>query len=64
MITTISDKKLKNLVKESVREVLGAELMKLRALALPEVSVKEQKDIERRYHRPSRRHAKSFVIKI
>lgn len=64
MTTTLSEKKLKNLVKESVREALGSELMKLRALALPDVSVKEQKDIEKRYGAPSRRLAKSITIKI
>ena len=46
MATVASDRKLKSLIKESVKEVLEAELMKLRAFLLPEVSHEEQKDIE------------------
>ena len=46
---TIPKKELKEVVKESVREVFVQELMKFRALLLPDVSQKEQKDIERRY---------------
>ena len=63
MTTIISEKKLKTIIKDSVREALGTELMKLRALALPEVSAKEQGDIEKRYGRPSRRRAKSYGLK-
>ncbi len=62
MATNVSNKKLKGLIKESVREVLQAELMKLRALALPEVTEKEQKDIEKLYGKPSRRKAKSYSL--
>lgn len=64
MVTTISEKKLKNLVKESVREALTTELAKFRALALPEVSAKEQRDIERRYGRPSRKRGRSYTLQI
>lgn len=64
MTTTVSEKKLKNLIKEGLREVLRVELMKLRAFALPEVSHKEQKDIEKHYGRPSRKRGKSYVIEV
>jgi hypothetical protein len=64
MATITSDKKLKSLIKESVREVLGTELMKLRALALPEVPDKEQKDIEKRYGKPSQRRAKRYPLTV
>lgn len=64
MVTTISEKKLKSLIKQSFREVLGTELMNLRALALPEISKKEQKDIERRYDKPSRKKAGSYSLNI
>ncbi|MBU1015260.1 hypothetical protein KKI17_02380 [Patescibacteria group bacterium] len=64
MTTTLSEKKLKGLIKEGVREVLETELMKLRALALPEVSDKEQKDIEKRYGTPSRKRRKSYPIAV
>lgn len=61
---TIPKTELKTVVKESVREVLVQELMKFRALLLPLVSKKEQKDIERRYGKPIRRVAKSIEIEI
>jgi hypothetical protein len=61
---TIPEKKLKTIVKESLREILEQELMKFRALFTPVVSQKEQKDIEKRYGKPSRKTAKSIVIKI
>ena len=64
MTVKISEEKLKALVKESVKEVLRSEIMRLRALALPEVSEKEQKDIERRYGKPSRRTSKSYTLRV
>ncbi len=64
MAITISDKKLKILVKESVQEAFNAELMKLRALALPKVSDKEQKDIEGRYRKPSLKSSNFYEIEI
>lgn len=62
MATTVSEKKLKSIIKQSVKEVLGAELMKLRAFVLPEVSREEQKDIEKRYGNPSRKRAKIYTF--
>lgn len=53
MVTNISDKKLKGFIKESVREAFNANLMKIRAFALPHVSEDEQRDIEERYGKPS-----------
>ena len=61
---TINEKELKMVVKESVREVLAQELMKLRALALPDISDKEQKEIEKLYGKPTRKIAKSVKIKL
>ena len=62
-VITIPKKELKVVVKESVREVLAQEFMKLRALVLPNVSLKEQKDIEKYYGKPVRKAAKSIEIK-
>ena len=63
MITyTIRKEELKTAVKEGVREALSQELVKFRALFLPAVSPKEQKDIEKRYGKPSRKTAKSVKI--
>ncbi|MBI4132571.1 MAG: hypothetical protein HY473_00520 [Candidatus Sungbacteria bacterium] len=64
MTTSVSEKKLRNLIRESVKEALGTELAKLRALALPEVSAKEQRDIERRYGRPSRKRGRSYAMEV
>ena len=61
---SIPKKELKTIVKESIREILEQESMKLRALLLPFVSQKEQRDIEKRYGKPSRKIAKSIEIKI
>jgi hypothetical protein len=60
----ISKKDLKILIKESVKEVLEQEIMRLRALMLPYVSKAEQKDIERRYKKPTRRVIKKIEIEI
>jgi hypothetical protein len=60
----ISKKDLKILIKESVKEVLEQEIMRLRALMLPYVSKAEQKDIERRYKKPIRRAIKKIEIEI
>ena len=61
---TIPKEKLKNIVKESVREIFEQESMKFRALFLPFVSQKEQRDIEKRYKKPSRKIAKTIKIKV
>ncbi len=62
MAIQIDEKKLKALVKESMKEVMKSELMQLRAFALPEVSKKEQKDIEKRYGKPSRKTQKQYKV--
>jgi len=61
---TIQKKELKAIIKESIREILEQEIMKLRALLLPFVSKKEQRDIEKRYGKPLRQVAKSVDIEI
>lgn len=61
---TIPKKELKTVIKESVREVLAQELMKLRALAMPSVSIKEQKNIEKLYRRPHRKSAKTIEVEL
>ena len=63
-IITISKKELRAMIKKVLQEVLNQELMKLRALLLPFVSQKEQRDIERRYKKPVRHAVKSVEIEI
>jgi len=64
MTTNVSEKRLKNIIKQSVKEAVGTEFMKFRVLMVPEVSEKEQKDIEKRYRRPSGKNGRSFAFKI
>lgn len=63
-IANLNEKRLKILIKESVKESINAEILKLRAALLPYISGKEQKDIERRYGKPSRKIAKSYNVEI
>ena len=61
---TITESKLRNLFRETLKEVLTSEFMKLRADLFPFVSDKEQKEIERLYRKPSRKVTKSAKFKI
>ena len=61
---TIHKKELKSVIKESVSEAISQELSKLRALALPFVSQKEQEDIEKKYNKPLRKSLKSVEIEL
>lgn len=61
---TIPKRELKIIVKESIREILEQESMKFRALLMPFVSQKEQKNIEKIYNKPSRKIAKSIETRI
>lgn len=61
---TIPKKELKLVVKESVREVMEQEFMKFRAMLLPKVADKEQKEIEKLYSKPVRKTAKTVEVEI
>lgn len=58
----IPKKELKIFIKESVREIFEQESIKFRALLMPAVSRSEQKDMEKRYGKPSRKVAKSAWV--
>jgi len=60
----ITEKKLKNLFRETLKEVLTLEFMKLRADLLPFVSKREQKEIEKLYGKPARKVSKTLKFKI
>jgi len=64
VVITIPKTELKSVIKESVKEALSQELMKLRSLALPFIAQKEQKDIEKKYGKPSRKISKTITIEI
>ena len=53
-LQTYDEEKLKNIIKEAVKDALEDELMKMRLLLAPYVSDKEQKEIEEHYGKPSK----------
>lgn len=61
---TLSKNELKNVVRESVREAFGEEMMAVRAALLPFVSDKEQTDIEKLYNAPSQKVSKTVAISL
>jgi hypothetical protein len=61
---TIKKSDLKSIIQKSVREAIDQEFMKVRAIISPFASPKEQQDIEKRCHRPSRQIAKTIEIEI
>lgn len=63
MVIQISEKQFKALIKESVKEVFDAELLKLKSLTLPFVSSKEQKEIENKFGKPNRKKFKTYKTK-
>ena len=50
------------LMKETVREALTEQLMEMRAVVLPSISQKEQKNINMLYKKPSNKVAKTVEI--
>ena len=64
MVLKLEEKRIKLLIKEGVKEVIDAKFMKLSALLLPHVSSKEQKAITKLYGRPSRKIARSYIVKL
>jgi len=61
---TARQEELKTIIKESVKEVLEEELVKLRLMFFPEVSDKEMQDIIGRHGRPEKKsiHAEKIDI--
>jgi len=63
-IAGIGEQKLKMLIKESIKESIRAEILKLKAALLPYVSDKEQRDIEKQYGKPSCEVGRSYNVAI
>ena len=61
---SFNEQKLKTLIKESVREGIRAEILKLRVAFLPYIDNKEQKEIEQKYGKPSRKVVKTYECEI
>lgn len=55
---------IKETVRESVRETMDSEFMKMRAIMMPQASAKEQNEIERLYKKPSRKSAKTLALEV
>ena len=62
MSNIITERQLKIIVKEGVKEAFSAEFMKLLAKAVPLVSKQEQKEIERLYKKPARGVARTKIL--
>ena len=63
-MTTAMKNEIKRIVRESVREVMDAEIIRLRASLVPYVSQKEQKNIEKLYKKPSGRTVRTVRMSV
>lgn len=63
-MATLIERKLESVVKRSVKEAIEAQFMKFRAFLAPNISAREQREIERIYGRPARRVSRSYKISI
>jgi len=57
-----NETKLRQIVKEAVRDALEEELLKLRLLLAPYISDEEQEEIEKSYGEPSNDVSRSLVL--
>lgn len=62
-LDAIDEAKLKDIVKEAVRDVLEEEIIKLRLLFAPYISDEEQTEIEENYKEPSKEIARTLILK-
>ena len=60
----LNKRQFKLLIKESVKEAIDTEFMKIKALLLLSVSTKEQKEIEKLYKKPTRAVSKTYKMKV
>lgn len=58
-----SEAKLRQIVKEAVKDALDEEILKLQLLLAPYVSDEEQDEIERNYGEPSKDIARTLILK-
>jgi len=61
-LDTVDEAKLKNIVKDALRDVLEEEIIKLRLLFAPYISDKEQREIEENYKEPSKDVARTLIL--
>jgi len=61
-IDAINEVKLKNIIKDAVRDVLEEEMIKLRLLFAPYISDEEQRELEENYRQPSKDVARTLTL--
>lgn len=62
-MTTLVKNQIKIMVDRAVGEAFSREIMSIRASLLPLVSKEEQRDIEKRFKKPSLKYARSFALR-
>ena len=60
----VNHTELKSLIKESVKEALEEELIKVRLMFFPKISDKEMQDIAGRYEKPERKSVHTEKIAL
>jgi hypothetical protein len=61
---TVSHAELKSIVKESVKEAIEEELIRVRLMFFPDVSEKEMLDITSRYGSPEKKPARREALDV
>jgi len=61
---TVSHAELRSIVKESVKEALEEEMIKIRLMLFPDVSGKEMLDISDRYGKPEKKSVRRETLDI
>lgn len=56
------ENRLKDLIREAVRDVLEEEIMKVKLLFTPYISDEEQREIEESYEEPSKEVARTLIL--
>jgi len=64
MSNIITERQLKTIIKEGVKEAFRFEFMKLLVKAVPLVSKQEQKEIERLYKKPTRDTVRTKTLTV
>jgi len=57
-----NENRLKDIIREAVRDVLEEEMMKVKLLLTPYMSDEEQKEIEESYGEPSKEVARTLIL--
>ena len=57
-----NENRLKDIIREAVRDVLEEEMMKVKLLLAPYVSDEEQREIEESHGEPSKQVARTLIL--